>query len=133
MKKLVMSLMMVLAFAVTAHADDFGFVTVDVPSGWNSTVQDPLVMLASADMASIITVIVAPHEGQDAEALAKASAEGLKAGAPVKEGDGWLVNFSTNDQKGRMFIRTVGDKAVITTLAGGALDMLDIAKSAQPK
>lgn len=131
MKRIAFTLALIVLFAFTAHAQvkEFTSVTVDVPDGWTSAEQGPMVMLMSADQQSVITLAVAPAGEQSAELIARKTSEALKGTAPVAEGDGWYFTFTAEGQDGAMLIRVVDKQAIVATLMGKDKELLPTAKS----
>lgn len=135
MKKLVMSLVMVLAFAVSASAavKEFDSVKMDVPDGWVTQAQGPVVAAVAPDQSMGVTVIVAPAQGQDAKAIAETGAKAVNGTDLKAEGDGWMFKFDQNGQKGSMLVRVAKDQAMVITMIGDGAEPLRVAKTVELK
>ena len=120
MKSRIMSLVMVLAFALPASAavKEFDSFTMDVPDGWLVHSQDPVVVAASLDTESVITVVVTPSQGMSAKELAETAAQGINGTDLKADGDAWSLQFENEGQKGTMVIRVEKEQAIICTLIG---------------
>lgn len=135
MKKLWMTVVLVLAFAVSASAavKEFEACTVDVPDGWITQAQGPVAIIASPDGGEAVTLIVAPSQGQDAKTIAETGAKSVNGTDLRADGDAWTFKFDQSGQKGTMRVWVVGDKAVIGTLMGDTGKLMDILKTVQVK
>lgn len=135
MKKLVMSLVMVLVFAVSASAavKEFDSVKMDVPDGWVTQAQGPVVAAVAPDQSMGVTVIVAPAQGQDAKTIAETGAKAVNGTDLKAEGDGWMFKFDQNGQKGSMLVRVAKDQAMVITMIGDGAEPLRVAKTVELK
>ena len=135
MKKFVMSLVMVLAFAVSASAavQEFETVKMDVPEGWATQAQGPVTAAIAPDQSKGVTVIVAPAQGQDAKAIAETGSKAVNGTDHRAEGDGWMFNLDQTGQKGSMLVRVAKDQAMVITLIGEGPEVLKVAKSVEFK
>lgn len=135
MKKLIMALAMVLAFAVSASAavKEFETVKMDVPEGWATQAQGPVTAAVAPDQTQSVTVIVAPAQGRDAKTSAEIGAKAVNGTDLRAEGDGWMFNFDQNGHKGSMLVRVVKDQAMVITMIGEGPEVMKTAKSVEFK
>lgn len=136
MKKLILTLGLILIMATAAGAAQrqFSSLTVDVPEGWTVQEQGPMVLVIAPGQKAVAGLVVGPAKGMSSRELAETSAKAVKSSEVRDEGDGYYsVAYENNGQKGVMLIRAVNDKAVVCTLMGEHPQLMDVARSVQPR
>lgn len=127
MKKILLTLALVLGVVTTAHAavQEFQDVKADVPEDWMVQEQGPMVLLIAPTKDSVVSILCAPSEGMTAKQIAENGANATK-GTPVKkEANGaYSFTFEAEGQKGKMTVSEKAGKALAIT-SGGPHPMVD--------
>ncbi len=135
MKKVLFTLAMVLAFAVSASAatQEVGPVTMDVPDGWTIQNQGPVGIVISPSQDAVLTVLSAPSQGVDAKEIAENGSRAVNGSAPEADGDAWVFSFEKDGANGVIRVSSHGDQAVVCTMLGENPDLMKASRSVKLK
>lgn len=113
------------------------YYTVLLPAGWKAVMPpheqqgNISAIFATTTNSSVVTMIIGPNDGADAQTIASMFAEQFKAtGTPVAKGGQYSFRFPIKDGVGQAFVATQGSAFMVTAISGNIRQAQDFLRRA---